>query len=273
MDRQRGSVHEALEAALDLERREVAPDVGQVVDPGEGALRAVGAVMGEPPEPQVLTQAGLTGLAEVLPQHALRVDETEAGERIGGEDGQAPQARDRHQVVERSAGVQHHHELPARLQHAVDLGLRGEDVRHVVQHAVAEHDVERVVGPRDVHDAPGADLVVGEVADLQPAAHPGDGGAGQVEPRPAGAAADELLGLGTLAKTDLEDATAVDVQVVEAGGDVVLQVVAPAVVRLEERLVVTAEAAVQASDERVAAGIRGPEPLDLRLVHLFRRTL
>ncbi len=76
-------------------------------------------------------------------------------------------------VVERSAGVEHHGQLTARLEHPVDLGGGASDVRGVVQDAVAEDDVEAVIRPGDVEHAALAHLIL-EAAHGQPLAHPFD---------------------------------------------------------------------------------------------------
>ncbi len=142
------------------------------------------------------------------------------------------------------------------------------DVGNMVQHAVAEHLVESIVGIGDGQRAALLQLVIGQLAQLQPGAQPRHGFRGEVEARPARPAADDLLRIGALTEANLEQLRAAEVDAVEAAQDVAFAAVAQGIV-LPELLVIAAEGLTEAADLLVAARMGLPECLNLRFVHGF----
>ena len=131
---------------------------------------------------------------------------------------------------------------PSGLKDPVDLLLRLPDLRHVVQHAVAEDHVEAVVRERQVQRTALLQVIEGQFPQRQPGPDALDGLAREVDTRPAGAAPDQALGVRSLAQPDLQHPLAGDPQGVKARRNVALHVVPELVIIAEELLVVSAEA-------------------------------
>ena len=102
--------------------------------------------------------------------------------------------------------------------------------------------------------------VVGQITQPEAQPHPLDRLGRQVDARPDRAASDQLLGVGALTQTDLQDPLAGYIQRVQAGRYVVLEAVAEGVVALEESVnrlgVVTAG---RAPDEQFPTRMGIPE--------------
>src|SRR6516162_7327329 len=173
-------------------------------------------------------------------QHSLGtwLQDARLCEREGPKQCGAADHTDRHQVVQRPPGINHDDKLSARAKDPVNLLLSLLDIGHMMQHSMAEHYVEGVVGERQAEDASLQQVVVGQVSQREPGSYPVHGFGGQVDPGPGSPLPYQAFRIGPFSQTYLEHSPSTHLQGIEATREVPLVLIAKAVVFREESLVV-----------------------------------
>ena len=218
-------MHEALVGPGDAERRKVLLDSPTIVHQCVRIVRTIRVVVDKFLQPQVPEQTDSPSIAKVRRQHSsagLGFQDPDPGERVSGEQRRTPEEADRDQVVQRPARIHHDDQFPAGPQDAMDLALSLLDVRHVVQDAMAENHVKRVVGERQLQHAALPEIFVGSSRSVSRVRTRSIGLGGQVDAGPAGTLPDQEFGIRSLAQADLEQLLARDVQRLDAGRQVTL---------------------------------------------------
>src|SRR5688572_2114505 len=146
---ERRCVHKMLVRLYDLKIGEIRSDLVEVVHHRIRIKRPIGADIDKVFHPQVIPDAVLSGIVEMLPVYAAGL----YPESVKYQQTQPPQDQDREQVVEGPFCIKHDYQLSVRVENPKYLLLGRLYLRNMMQDAMAKDNVERAVGERQVEGA------------------------------------------------------------------------------------------------------------------------